>query len=316
MRINRKFSAKVEAFIILLAHVKIIGSIIKLILKPLAKRGFIPFKIALYLPVIGKIPVSLATGEHFLIENKGRDGVANSLYWLGIEGLAYDTRKVWIELARKSNVIFDVGAYTGLMSLLAAAVNSKAQIFAFEPLEAQFQYLKRNISINNFDNIIIPVQKAVSDKESLVKINIAFCPFLPSSASIISDHHNVTDIKEQVMVNTITIDSFVKERNIDKVDLVILNVETAEPNVLNGMTETTQEHHPIFIIEVHPDIRVEGFLQDYFLLHGYVWYWLTDKGLEEKKTVKGDPNHRFLDYLFIHGSRADEVKNIGCLDLV
>lgn len=201
MRINRKITSNIEKVIIGIVRVRIVGPIImKLFLKPLAnlaRLGVISKKFALYCPVIGRISVSLPTGEVFLMENEGRDGIVNSLYWLEIEGLAFETRRVVIDLARKARVIFDIGAYTGLMSLLAAAVNSKAKIFAFEPLEAQFKYLKRNIAINNFSNII-PIQKAVSDKEGAAKINVAFCPFLPSSASIISDHHKAKDIKEQV----------------------------------------------------------------------------------------------------------------------
>jgi hypothetical protein len=148
-----------ELFISLLCN-KIINFIMKLFLIPIAKCRLLPKIIALHCPAVGNISALLPTGQRLFMENEGRDGVANSIHWLGVEGYEPGLVKIWVDLARRSNVIFDIGAYTGLYSLSAALVNSKARVFAFEPVDMQYRCLKRNIEINNLNNII-PVKRVV-----------------------------------------------------------------------------------------------------------------------------------------------------------
>jgi len=47
-------------------------------------------------------------------------------------------------------------------------------------------------------------------------------------------------------------DEWKSEEVIDQVDLVKLDVEGAELNVLRGMKNTLQSHHPGILVEVHP----------------------------------------------------------------
>jgi FkbM family methyltransferase len=276
--------------------IKTINFIIKLFLRPIAGCNLISKNVALHIPAVGKISLLLRTGQRLFMENEGRDAVANSIYWLGIKGYEPESTKIWVELARKSKVIFDIGAYTGLYSLLAALVNSKAKVFAFEPIDAHYNHLKRNIEINNFDNIV-PVKKIVSDKVGINKLKIPYGSLLQGSASII-DKFDRKDIEEELLIDSITIDFFIKEKNIKVVDLVKIDVEAAEPIVLKGMCETIQNYYPTFIIEVLPHKRVETFLQEFFQSYGYTGYWLTDKGQIKKEVVKGDTTYRFSNYLF------------------
>lgn len=292
---KKQFANKLKELIISFLCKKSINLIIRSFLKPLVKFGFVPPRFTLF-PVIGEISVLLPTGQRLFMEDNGRDLVANSLYYCGLKGYEYETIKIWMELAKKSEVIFDIGAYTGLYSLIAALTNNKARIFAFEPLEINHHYLKRNIEINNIDNIV-PIQKVVSDKIGQVKVYIPFSLMLPSSSSIINKIP-VENINEELSIDSVTIDSFIEERNIEKVDLVKIDVETAEPNVLKGMQEVIRSYHPVFIIEILPHKRVEQYLQDFFLSYNYSWYWLTDKGPRKRKILKGDVTYKFANYLF------------------
>lgn len=57
---------------------------------------------------------------------------------------------------------FDIGANTGVYSLLSKSLNPKAKIYAFEPVQRTFKRLEQNIAINNFD--VTTEQIALSDK--------------------------------------------------------------------------------------------------------------------------------------------------------
>ena len=58
---------------------------------------------------------------------------------------------LWMQLAKNSNVIFDIGANTGLYGLVAKSINSSSKIYSFEPLPGVYRFLDKNIQENSFD---------------------------------------------------------------------------------------------------------------------------------------------------------------------
>ena len=80
------------------------------------------------------------------------------------------TLHYWIELAKRSDNLLDVGANTGSFSLIAKTANPSAKVVAFEPIEDTFRLLKTNIELNKYD--IIAEQIALSDKTGKAEILI------------------------------------------------------------------------------------------------------------------------------------------------
>ncbi len=75
----------------------------------------------------------------------------------------------WIDSFKSENkiIFWDIGANIGLYSLYAAAKhNDNIEVFAFEPSTSNLRALSRNISINNFDEIIKIGQFALTNKEN------------------------------------------------------------------------------------------------------------------------------------------------------
>jgi hypothetical protein len=80
------------------------------------------------------------------------------------------TTKVFMKTVKKGMTFVDVGACVGYYSLIAAKlVGSDGKVFAFEPEPLNFEWLIRSISINGFKNIL-PIRKAVSDKNGLIEL--------------------------------------------------------------------------------------------------------------------------------------------------
>src|SRR5215471_10782016 len=64
----------------------------------------------------------------------------------------------------KGDVVYDIGANIGYISLsLAKRVGSKGQVFAFEPIPQNFDRLRKNIEINNINNVQL-LKVAASDR--------------------------------------------------------------------------------------------------------------------------------------------------------
>ena len=70
----------------------------------------------------------------------------------------------------KDKVVLDIGASFGDTAIYFAMSGAK-KIYAYEPLKEIYDLLVLNIKINNFSDVIIPYNKAVSSKKGKVYIN-------------------------------------------------------------------------------------------------------------------------------------------------
>lgn len=139
-------------------------------------------------------------------------------------------------------IFLDIGANVGKFSILVGKkLGENGKVFAFEPEINNLKILKKNILINKIKNIeIIPL--ACSDKKG-------FADFFIDLNS--SGGHSLYKNKssKKISIETDTIDHFLKNNNIKKVDLVKIDVEGAEILVLKGAKETLKKNHPKIIFE-------------------------------------------------------------------
>jgi FkbM family methyltransferase len=194
------------------------------------------------------------------------------------------------------SIFYDIGANVGFFTILGAKiVNSSGKVYAFEPEAKNAATLRRNAKQNNFDNVTV-IEKAVSKTTGEEKLWLReYC----GSHSLASDDSEFTlkatngrelssnnipqqaesvpsflKIKECVTVDTVAIDDLLQQQQIEPPTLVKIDVEGAEINVLQGMSQTLKKYHPIIIYEVD-DENQEGLLSkrqqvdDFLLFHGY-----------------------------------------------
>ncbi|MCS7138831.1 MAG: FkbM family methyltransferase [Crenarchaeota archaeon] len=150
------------------------------------------------------------------------------------------TTKVFKEVIKEGMTFFDVGAHWGYYSLIAASlVGQKGKVFAFEPHPFNYEMLLKTIRLNGFSNII-PVNKAVSDKNGKA---VLFC-----STSNVGSHSIVlSDGKDRYMeVETITLDDFCEKNNVFP-DVVKIDVEGAELKVLKGMSKIIESSRRLIL---------------------------------------------------------------------
>jgi len=105
------------------------------------------------------------------------------------------------------------------------------------------------------------------------------------------------DVNLASNVMAVTLDSYVKEAQIDKVDLIKIDVETGEPRVFEGMQYILKRDEPRIICEVlckETEVFFNSFLSDY----AYRFYWITDDGLVRKDIIVYDEKYRYRNYLF------------------
>jgi FkbM family methyltransferase len=175
----------------------------------------------------------------------------NDIFWSGITG-KYEGKSLetWIKLAKNSNVIFDVGANTGVFALAASSSNPNAKVFAFEPLNAVYKKLEKNISLNNLD--IIPVKKALSNTNGKQKIYISDNSHDYWASLSVQRLKDFSASKEEEIEKTDFV-TFVESIELKKVDLLKIDVEYHEVEVLEGMRNYIEKWKPDMLIEIVDD---------------------------------------------------------------
>ncbi len=130
-------------------------------------------------------------------------------------------------------IVFDIGGNIGVTSLMAASHN--ASVYAFEPSPKAFKWLTKNIA-NNPDFKVFPENVAVGAKNG--HIGFFDNPHSASASHLSADQ--TLGHEANIHVPVITIDDFVNEHTINRVDLIKIDVEGFEPDVLKGCTKTIE----------------------------------------------------------------------------
>lgn len=169
-------------------------------------------------------------------------------------GWEASTLWVWMhELDNAENsIILDIGAYTGIYSLLSAKYGKNVEVVAFEPLSATHNRLTANVRLNQ-DTLKNPIEVApfaLSDAVGNVPMHVTGDNPLPSGSSI-DPHPSKGDVRVE-NINLITGDSIfmMRPRYGKKIGLVKMDVERHELKALIGLKHTLQMDRPVCIIEL------------------------------------------------------------------
>lgn len=196
------------------------------------------------------------------------------------------TTDLFERVIKEGDVVVDLGANIGYFSLLAAKlVGSKGRVFSFEPEPKNFSYLKKNIEINNY-NQVSAFQKAVSNKNGKTKLYI--CDY-DTGHHTINQYEGVEAYsrgretkKHFIDIETITLDDFFKGKE-EKIDVIKIDVEGAEMLALLGMDRILKENKNIkMFVEFFP-LLIEKmrsfpkeFLRKIFEDYGFSIYVIPD----------------------------------------
>ena len=157
------------------------------------------------------------------------DAICDDLYCEG----PYEHENVKIEC---NDVVIDCGANIGMFSALAS--HKGAIVYSFEPSENIIEtYLSKTAQLN--PNIYI-CNYALSDKCGDVWFAIS------------SEHHSMNHIedpknddhKNSVVIQATTLDEFVHQNHLSKVNFIKADIEGAERNMLMGAQKVLHEFAP------------------------------------------------------------------------
>ena len=200
--------------------------------------------------------------------------------------------KIMEEKIKVGNITVDVGANIGLHTLnMARIVGNTGRVFAFEPDPSNFEILRKNVKINNYQNIILE-QKACADKYGRTTLYQSDHPGM----------HRVfpqtKQAKGQVQVELTSLDKYFIDSNLaDKINFIKIDVEGLEFSVLKGMKNILKNNKKIKILfEFMPKNTMEaGFtpieLLNYLTSHDFKLYCIDER---TKKLLRVSKNEEIL----------------------
>ena len=134
------------------------------------------------LPVVGTVEFEAFEGGTIKMRSDGRDSIASRLFWNGLTGYEPESLPPFAALARSASVVLDIGANSGVFTLVAAAANNNAHVVAFEPAPDVVPYLHKNVTLNSCSNVQVePV--AVGADRGVVEFLIPDVLALPTGGS-------------------------------------------------------------------------------------------------------------------------------------
>jgi len=162
-------------------------------------------------------------GEDFVYFDRNKIFYDSKYGLAGYQRINCSHRKLIRDIAgiRDAKVILDVGANVGYFSMLGRELYPKAKIYAFEPVPKTFSCLEKNFKE---DKNVKVFNLALSDHTGSGKMSFNE---ENSAVSSLNDEGNVD-------VEITTLDYFLKDKKVDKVDILKIDTEGFENFVLKG----------------------------------------------------------------------------------
>jgi len=172
-------------------------------------------------------------------------------------------------------VCIDVGANIGYWSVFLSRRQGVNSIHCFEPDPITFEVLKNNL--DGADNVIIN--------------NSALCDHSGTLDLYIDPDHSGDNRpqpvygRKYISVTALTMDDYVINNKLKKVDFVKIDVQGGERSVLEGGCGSIREYRPILFVEFAPEMNdinqppLADYLMDLLSRFDYMAYSISDKQL-------------------------------------
>ena len=180
-----------------------------------------------------------------------RELIANDIFYSGIFGnFEGETLRLWYEISKEVNgLVLDIGAFSGIYSLVAASANKQSSIIAFEPHPNNFDLLSKNIQLNEFANITLD-NRAISNKTGKVVFYNEGRGNQPPGFTLIN-HPYVDPESSSISCAAISFKEYLESNHKEQIlSLVKLDIERAELIVLKDGIERIQKDQTIIFCEI------------------------------------------------------------------
>jgi FkbM family methyltransferase len=187
-------------------------------------------------------------------------------------------------------IYIDIGAWIGPTVLYCANIYGK--VIAIEPDPVALSRLKKNISVNNFNNIVL-IEKGISSENGITQFG-GNGPLGNSESTLLiankeeyfsyeGRHTKCHSHNEIVKIETITIEKLIEKQNIDpqNISLIKMDIEGGEKIVVPSLVNFLNKYKPVFYISIHrcflKESDIDQILDIFFDIYDKCYY-VSDNG--------------------------------------
>lgn len=172
------------------------------------------------------------------------------LGFLPVRGTPTREEEFLLSLPLDGKVVYDVGAFEGLLTLFFS--RRARQVVAFEPNPRNFAKCMENLRLNGLTNVRV-IAEGVSD--SAGQLNLIFDPLMPGAGSaekaIGQQISGSVNDARTVRIRVLPIDEHIENKGLPAPDLVKIDIEGLELAALQGMERLLAARFPDLYIEMH-----------------------------------------------------------------
>lgn len=160
-------------------------------------------------------------------------------------------------------IVLDIGANIGLFSAFLVKKQPSATVYAFEPYKKILPILEHNTAAKN----VTIVKSAVTNHNGQVSFFTSDAS--DQTGSLIEDNVRLFGEKSptKVTIDAMTLDHFLAQHNIDKVDLLKIDIQGEEYKALSNNPETLRKIDQILvevILTEEDSIPLLNLLSEYY----------------------------------------------------
>ena len=150
------------------------------------------------------------------------------------------------------DTVFDVGANVGMITIplgCRLAALGSGEMFAFEPIEANYERLTANIQLNGLKDIVRAFHVALGDAEGTLELSVETRRGSQTGNAIASKIVGEREGYTRISCLLTQLDTLVENQGITKVDVMKVDIEGAEMLFLNGAVKCIETHRPMIFGE-------------------------------------------------------------------
>jgi FkbM family methyltransferase len=219
---------------------------------------------------------------------------------LGRDGLfEFPETELAGRIVRTNDTCIDAGCQIGYYScLFAKLVGEKGRVYSFDANPQACKSTRRNLALNGFYSTEV-VHAALADCNGIVPFHIS-----NDDQTGLSSLGLIPVSKETISVPSLRLEGFLRERRVDRVRLLKIDVEGSEEIVLKGLGHFLDDHIIDYILVECFDERLRLLnssteaVADVLSSAGYTaWEYRMDNGCTWSQTAevssRGDCNYLF-----------------------
>ncbi|MCG3176499.1 MAG: hypothetical protein MOGMAGMI_01454 [Candidatus Omnitrophica bacterium] len=231
-------------------------------------------------------------------------GVSGYMVQARLDGSDAETYRVYAHVLspNERGVILDIGSNFGQSLLVFKALAPDAPVYCFEPIHRAADFLEQLFRRNAFTDCRLG--RAALGDGSVDKVSLAYGVGASDIASYAMGQPQHTLTQE---APSMTLDRYLEDHPVERIALIKIDVEGAEPEVISGALATIRRHKPPIVMEVLAQSDPKGGVSDKTRRMektlrelGYTWHWIAACGkLVAQDPIAPDPVWWYKNYLLL-----------------